>query len=58
MEKDTIVRGFDLLGIHPEDYPEYSDPNSFAERFKICSAYTENDVSSSGKAVEVKRTAE
>jgi len=34
-----ITEGFRQLGLDPAQYPSFSDPYSFAQTFKICSAY-------------------
>ena len=50
MKRDSIKDiqdGFALLQICEEDLPDYVDPYTFAENFKICSLYSENEAFSS-----------
>lgn len=44
---EFIQEGFALLQIREEELPDYEDPYSFAESFRICSLYSENEVFSS-----------
>lgn len=48
---EEIVKGFQLLGLSEKDYPVYSDPESFAITFKICSLLEDSDVSTSNSTV-------
>lgn len=41
---EYIQQGFALLQIREEELPDYKDPYSFAESFRICSLYSENEV--------------
>ena len=41
--ESSIKKGFEMLGITEEQYPDYSDPTSFAEGFQICSLFSENE---------------
>lgn len=43
---ERLRDGFKLLGIEPEQYPEYSDPTSFATNFEICTAYKDFSIQS------------
>lgn len=45
---EEIVNGFLFLGISSENYPEYSDPDSFATNFKVCSLLKDSDITTSG----------
>ena len=42
-----IVKDFQLLEILEEDYPIYSDPETFAANFKVCSLVEDTDVMTS-----------
>lgn len=49
-----IKDGFALLMISEENYPEYKDPYTFADGFRICSLYSENEFVSSDTATHNK----
>lgn len=46
-----IAKGFLLLGLSEDDYPEYSDQESFANTFKICSLFEDSDVTTSSSTI-------
>jgi len=50
--EDKIIELFKLLEIKEKDYPEYSDPISFANGFKLCSLYENSDISTSNSTCE------
>lgn len=50
--EDKIIELFKLLEIKEKDYPEYSDPISFANGFKMCSLYENSDISTSNSTCE------
>ena len=49
--KEEINKGFQLLGLTEENYPEYSDPDSFAMNFKICSLLEDSDITTSNSSI-------
>lgn len=48
---EKITKGFQLLGISKEDYPAYSDPDSFATTFNVCSLLEDSEVTTSNSTV-------
>ena len=48
---EEITKGFQLLGISEEDYPAYSDPESFATTFKVCSLLEYSEITTSNSTV-------
>ena len=48
---ETIVSGFELLGIKEEDYPNYTDPVSFADRFEKCSILNDVEIITTSESV-------
>ena len=53
MNDEEIVEGFRFLGIEESSYPKYSDPDSFASNFKICSLYDDSDVTTSDSITHI-----
>lgn len=41
-----LQEGFELLGIQPNEYPDYIDPVTFSTSFSICTAYKQANTQS------------
>ena len=48
---EEIIKGFQLLGISKENYPAYTDPESFATTFKVCSLLEDSEVTTNNSTV-------
>ncbi len=54
--KESIVSGFELLGIKETDYPCYTDPVSFAGRFEKCSIVDDIEITTTSETVAEQKT--